>query len=86
MIFAHASVIIPSLSGKLVPWHKYFYLPLILLHLFLLVRAAGDFAWWPAVRKIGSYGNVIAILLFLGGILFQLIKTTREKKTELKST
>ncbi|WP_445665853.1 hypothetical protein [Fodinibius sp. AD559] len=86
MIFAHASVIIPSLSGKLVPYHKYFYLPLILLHLFLLMRVIGDIAWWPVIRKVGSYGNVIAILLFLGGIGFQLIKETRIKKTERKST
>ena len=86
MIFAHASVIIPSLSGKLVPYHKYFHLPLILLHLFLLMRVAGDIAGWPAVRKIGSYGNVIAILLFLGGIIFQLIKATQIKKSKIKST
>jgi len=86
MIFAHASVIIPSLSGKLVPYHKYFYLPLILLHLFLLARVVGDIAWWPVIRKIGSYGNVIAILLFLGGIVFQLIRTGKIKKSELTST
>jgi len=82
MIFAHASVIIPSLSGKLIPYHKYFYLPLILLHLFLLARVIGDIAWWPVVRKIGSYGNVLAILLFLGGIVFQLIRASRTKKSE----
>lgn len=80
MIFAHASVIIPSLSGKLVPWNSYFYLPLILLHGFLLARIIGDIVWWPMVRKIGSYGNVLAILLFLGGILFQLIRASLEKK------
>ncbi|MDZ7657711.1 hypothetical protein [Fodinibius sp.] len=86
MIFAHASVIIPSLSGKLVPYHKYFYLPLILLHLFLLARVIGDFAWWPVVRKIGSYGNVIAILLFLGGIAFQLFRETKIKESKLNPT
>lgn len=86
MIFAHASVIIPSLSGKLVPYHKYFYLPLILLHLFLLARVIGDISWWPVIRKIGSYGNVLAILLFLGGIVFQLIRASKIKKSELTST
>lgn len=80
MIFAHASVIIPSLSGKLVPWHASFYLPLILLHGFLLVRVIGDLAWWPAVRKVGSHGNVLAILLFLGGVLFQLTRASLKKK------
>ena len=76
MIFAHASVIIPSLSGKIVPWHGYFYLPLILLHGFLFVRLIGDMVWLPLVRKIGSHGNVAAIILFLGGILVQLLRRT----------
>jgi len=81
MIFAHASVIIPSLSGKLVPWHRYFYLSLILLHGFLLTRVIGDLIWMPVVRKIGSYGNVLAIILFLGGIFVQLIrKSARQRK------
>lgn len=79
MIFAHASVIIPSLSGRLVSWHSYFYLPLILLHGFLLARVIGDIVWWPVVREIGSHGNVLAILLFLGGILLQLIRDSVQK-------
>jgi len=86
MIFAHASVIIPSLSGKLVPWHRYFYLPLILLHGFLVTRVIGDLIWMPVVRKIGSYGNVLAIILFLGGIMIQLIRKSlrqRKQKTQV---
>lgn len=74
MIFAHASVIIPSLSGKLVPWHPYFYFPLLLLHLSLLVRISGDIAMYPVIRKVGSYSNVAAILLFLGGVIIQLTR------------
>jgi len=81
MIFAHAPVIIPSLSGKLVPYHKYFYLPLILLHVFLAVRLVGDLFGWHTVRQVGGYGNVIAILLFLGGVVFQLLKKSiRDRK------
>ncbi len=72
MIFAHAAVIIPSLSGRMVPYSRYFYLPLVLLHGFLLLRVAGDMAWIPEWRTAGSYGNVLAILLFLGGIIVQL--------------
>jgi hypothetical protein len=89
MIFAHASVIIPSLSGKLVPWHPYFYLPLILLHSFLLIRIAGDMMGISQVRIIGSYGNVAAILLFLGGVIYQLsieIYTNRSTQLSTKSS
>ncbi|MDZ7683492.1 MAG: hypothetical protein U5J63_17720 [Fodinibius sp.] len=80
MIFAHASVIIPSLSGKLVPWHSYFYGPLIMLHFFLLIRIAGDMVFESSIRIIGSYGNVLAILLFLGGIVFQLIRQSGSQR------
>lgn len=79
MIFAHASVIIPSLSGKIVPWSRYFYLPFFLLHGSLLLRIVGDFMGNFTVRAIGSWINVIAILLFLGGIVFRLIKGSGEK-------
>lgn len=82
MIFAHASVIIPSLSGKMIPYHIYFYLPLILLHGFLIVRIIGDVAGWIVLRKVGSYGNVAAILLFLGGILYQLINEAKIQQTQ----
>ena len=82
MIFAHASVIIPSLSGKLVPYHPYFYVPLIVLHIFLAVRIIGDIVGQLGVREVGGHGNVLAILLFLGGILFQLGKQPFLKKPQ----
>jgi hypothetical protein len=82
MIFAHAAVIIPSLSGKMVPYHHCFYLPLILLHSFLAVRVIGDFLGYTAVRMIGSYGNVAAILLFLAGIVTQVIRQSMKDRKE----
>ncbi|MGF1671408.1 MAG: hypothetical protein ACFCU6_13245 [Balneolaceae bacterium] len=73
MIFAHAAVIIPSLTGKLVPWSNYFYLPFFLLHGFLILRVLGDLLYMQEIRILGSYGNVLAILLFLGGILTRIL-------------
>lgn len=84
MIFAHASVIIPSISGRMVPWHGYFYLPLFLLHGFLAVRVLGDLLLSPLVRSIGSYGNVLAIILFLAGVLYRLVFRAFKKKYEMK--
>lgn len=80
MIFAHASVIIPSLSGRLIPYHFYFYIPLILLHGFLGVRIVADLFALPVVRTIGGHGNVLAILMFIGGVLFQLLKQSFNRK------
>ena len=73
MIFAHAAIMIPSLAGRWVPWHPYFYLPLVLLHGFLGIRIIGDFIMHPVLRITGSYGNVLAILLFLGGIFYGVV-------------
>ncbi|HEX6982634.1 MAG TPA: hypothetical protein VF181_07720 [Balneolaceae bacterium] len=85
MIFAHAPVIIPSLSGKDIPYHNYFYLPLILLHSSLLIRIMGDLFWLPVIRKSGAHTNVLAILLFLGGIGFQLVRNSLKKSRQLKA-
>jgi hypothetical protein len=42
MIFAHALIILPLLTGRVVAFTPAFYLPLGLLHVTLLVRVAGD--------------------------------------------
>lgn len=80
MIFAHAPVIIPSLTGKYVPYSRYFYIPLILLHGALVLRIASDILLLPWYRKSGAHSNVLAILLFLGGIGFQLMRDAFKNK------
>ncbi len=66
MIFAHALVILPAVTGVLVPFSRLLYLPLALLHLSLLHRLGADLvpglpaATWPA----GGVANTVAILLF----------------------
>ncbi len=79
MIFAHAAVIIPALTGLTVPWSRYFYLPYALLNFFLIARILGDVLWIPLWRTAGSWGNVAAILLFLLGILIGVLATTWRK-------
>lgn len=65
MIFGHAPVIIPSVMGVKVPYTPAFYAHLILLHVSLVVRVAGDLLSSPALRQWGGLFNEIAILLFL---------------------
>ncbi len=77
MIFAHAAVILPALTGIIVPWNRYFYLPLFLLHGFLILRVSGDLFYILDFRVWGSYGNVAAILLFIGGIAGQIMLSKR---------
>jgi hypothetical protein len=66
MIFGHAPVIIPSILGRAVTYRPVFYGHLLLLHLSLGVRIAGDVLLVHEVRRWGALFNVIAVLLFLG--------------------
>jgi len=65
MIFAHAPIILPTVTGWALPFHKFFYLHAGLLHISLLLRVAGDLGWWPSLHRWGGVLNVLAVLLFL---------------------
>jgi hypothetical protein len=65
MIFAHAPIILPTITKLTLPFHNSFYLHAGLLHISLLVRVAGDLAFLPGGQKLGGLLNALAILLFL---------------------
>jgi hypothetical protein len=65
MIFGHAPIIVPALTGRAVRFGGHFYLPLALLHASLLMRVAGDHAGALAVRRWGGLLNEVALLVFL---------------------
>ena len=66
MIFAHAPVIFPSITGIALPFRSVFYLHLVLLHLSLLLRIAGDLMLWVRAYQWGGLLNIVAVLIFLG--------------------
>ena len=65
MIFAHAPVIFPSITGLALPFRRGFYLHLVLLHGALLLRVGGDLVLSTAAQQWGGVGNIAAVLLFL---------------------
>jgi hypothetical protein len=65
MIFGHAPLILPAVTGRPLAYRRAFYFHLAVLHAGLLLRVAGDLAGLPALRQWGGLLNVIAILLFL---------------------
>ncbi len=65
MIFAHAPIILPTITGLALPFHNLFYLHAGLLHLSLLARVAGDLGLWLSFQQWGGLLNGLAILLFL---------------------
>lgn len=80
MIFGHAPIIFPAVAKVRIPYHPTFYLPLIVLHISLIARVAGDLLLDPLCRSIGGMLNAIALLSFLLSIVSAVIRSKRQKK------
>lgn len=78
MIFGHAPVIVPAVLGVQVPYSPIFYSYLILLHVSLVMRVAGDLLMQMSLRRWGGLLNEVAVLLFL---LVTAIVTLRGRKS-----
>jgi hypothetical protein len=65
MIFAHAPIILPTITGLALPFDNAFYLHAGLLHLALLLRVAGDIGLSLPLQQWGGLFNTLAVLLFL---------------------
>jgi hypothetical protein len=72
MIFGHAPVIFPAISGLALAYSSRFYLHLGLLHLSLLLRIGSDLFDSDTGRIASGVLNALAILLFLGNTIFSL--------------
>ncbi len=82
MIFAHAPVIVPSVTGRPMPFRRALYVPLVLLHVSVILRlAGGDWAGNTAAWQWGGSLNEVALLLFLimAGVL--LVRARRARGT-----
>ncbi len=73
MIFGHAPIIFPAILGVPISFSPMFYAHLILLHLSLIMRVAGDLALNTSVRKWGGLLNEVAILLFLAMTVHSIV-------------
>jgi len=65
MIFGHAPIIVPALTGIMVDFKGIFYLPLVLLHASLAVRIVGDLVPLLELRRIGGLVNAVVVVLFI---------------------
>ena len=65
MIFAHAPIILPTITGLALPFQKAFYLHAGLLHLSAALRIAGDLSLLLPLQQWAGLLNAVAILLFL---------------------
>lgn len=78
MVFAHAPIILPPLTGWPIQYSPLFYGPLALLEASLALRIAGDATLDLAARRWGGLLNELAILLFLAVMLVALRRGRRK--------
>lgn len=79
MIFAHAPIIFPAVLQVPMAFTPRFYIHLVLLHLSLILRVAGDLIpYWPA-RLWGGMLNVLVLLFFIANTMLA-VRTARTPK------
>lgn len=77
MILGHAPIILPAVLQVTMPYRRWFYLPLILLHGSLVLRISGDLGTMFGLRQWGGMLNVIAILMFLAITMTVIYRANR---------
>lgn len=75
MIFGHAPIILPAVTGVRVRFSRAAYAPLILLHVSLLIRIAGDVFKQGDLRVASGYVTIVALAAYAVTLL--LTSTTR---------
>lgn len=74
MIFAHAPIIVPAVTGLPLAFHRGFYAPLALLQISLALRVAGDLLASFPLRRWGGLLNEIAVLLYLAMLALTILR------------
>jgi hypothetical protein len=83
MVFGHAPIILPAVLRVAVPYTPYFYLPLALLHISLLIRLIGDSTMLAQWRLWGGALNGIALLAFVLGTIAAVLRGLARKNRPL---
>ncbi len=73
MIFGHAPIILPALTGRMVTFHARLYAPLALLHGSLVLRWLGDLLPNGPLRTWGALLNATAVLVYLGLVVYGML-------------
>ncbi len=83
MIFAHAPIVFPAVTGRPLTFRRSFYAHVLLLQLSLAARVAGDLAGSLPVYRWAGAANVAAVLLFFCNTLHGVLAGRRAQKASL---
>lgn len=62
MIMAHAPIIFPTVLGRPLPYRSLFWLPLLMLHVAMVLRVAGDASGLIWLWQVGGIGGVLSMI------------------------
>ncbi|GLU33681.1 hypothetical protein WKR88_03160 [Trinickia caryophylli] len=85
MVFGHAPIIVPAVSGLRVKYGPHFYLPLALLHAGLSLRVAGGIFGDFPLRRIGSEINAAALAVFAATLIAAVASARHAKRQEYRT-
>lgn len=77
MVFGHAPVILPAVLRVAVPYRRWLYLPLTVLHGGVALRVGGVLADDIMVRQAGAMANGAALALFIAAMLTTILMGRR---------
>ncbi|MCP5365938.1 MAG: hypothetical protein H6906_00325 [Hyphomicrobiales bacterium] len=80
MVFGHAPIILPAVTGLRVAYHPYFYVPLAILQVTLAGRLAADYWALDGLRLASGAGNAAALALFILGTALAAWRGTRQAR------
>ncbi|HET7011203.1 MAG TPA: hypothetical protein VFI11_10540 [Anaerolineales bacterium] len=75
MVFGHAPIILPAITGRSIVYAPGLNVPLILLQASLVLRLAGDFAARSVWRQWGGILGALAIVGFFGLMALSLLRS-----------
>lgn len=80
MIFAHAPIVFPAVTGQRLAFRRVFYAPVLLLHLSLAWRIVGDLMGALWAHRWGGLVNGVALLMFLASNAYGIVVGRREAR------
>lgn len=81
MVFGHAPIILPALTGARVQYSSVAYASLVLLHISVALRIAGDLLEWVDVRAASGIVTVIALASYAMTLAIASWRATRGRAT-----
>lgn len=83
MVFGHAPIVLPAVTGITMPYRPIAYGPLVFLHASVLLRVGADLAGSFEVRRVAVVANALALLAFLVLTLTSLVRAPRPRIAQL---